>query len=78
MSAQKLSNRVQVGVRGMTCRACETRVTNAIQRVPGVQSASVNLDTGRVEIRFTDDVAISAIRRAVEDAGYEFNDEAQA
>ena len=34
-----------IGVGGMTCASCVTRVEKALGKVPGVQSASINLAT---------------------------------
>ena len=42
-------------IEGMTCAACASRVGRALQAVPGVTHAHVNLATERAEI--TGDVA---------------------
>ena len=66
-------------IRGMTCAACVSHVTDAISSVPGVESAEVSLATNSANINFagTDAVAIEggseifeAISAAVGDAGY--------
>jgi Cu+-exporting ATPase len=67
---------LDIGIGGMTCASCVGRVEKALQRVPGVQSAAVNLATESARIRFAEDAARSAsmealLRRAVRDAGYE-------
>ena len=36
---------LDIGIGGMTCASCVGRVEKALLRVPGVQSASVNLAT---------------------------------
>jgi Cu+-exporting ATPase len=36
---------ISVGIRGMTCAACVTRVERALLRQPGVEAATVNLAT---------------------------------
>ncbi|MEN6437772.1 MAG: heavy metal translocating P-type ATPase [Syntrophobacter sp.] len=60
-------------VGGMTCAACVRRVENALNSVEGVESASVNLATSRATILYTPRLADwSSIRRAIEDAGYEY------
>jgi heavy metal translocating P-type ATPase len=51
---------------GMTCASCSGRVERALQALPGVASASVNLATGRAEVTGSAraDAAISAVRAA--------------
>lgn len=63
---------VQIGVKGMTCASCVARVERALDRVEGVQDATVNLATERATVSF--DPAITAPTRlleSVEKAGYE-------
>ena len=67
---------LDIGIGGMTCASCVGRVEKALKRVPGVQSANVNLATESARIAFPADVAQAAqmealLRRAVRDAGYE-------
>jgi Cu+-exporting ATPase len=63
------ANTITLSVEGMTCAACVARVERSLARVPGVQSASVNLasETARVAYDGTD---MSALERAVAQAGY--------
>ena len=42
----------ELSVSGMTCGNCARHVTEAIQSVPGVHSASVNLDARRASVRW--------------------------
>ena len=42
--------RFDLGIDGMTCASCVARVERALQAVPGVREAAVNLATGRVRI----------------------------
>jgi len=60
-------------VKGMTCQNCARHVTEAIQSVPGVHSASVMLDIGRATVRWNPGAAqnVPAIIKAVQKAGYE-------
>ena len=55
---------------GMTCASCSGRVEKALLKVPGVESAAVNLATERATIRARADVSSSALQAAVEKAGY--------
>ena len=66
-------------IRGMTCAACVSHVTEAISSVPGVDSAEVSLATNTANVSFSDADATAlesggelfgAISAAVSDAGY--------
>jgi Cu+-exporting ATPase len=63
---------LDLGVGGMTCASCVSRVERALKKVPGVQSAAVNLATESARVTFSggDDMG-AVLRRAVRDAGYE-------
>jgi len=60
-------------VEGMTCGNCARHVTEAIQSVPGVQNAVVDLGGGRASIRWNSPAAAdeSAVIAAVKKAGYD-------
>ena len=56
-------------VTGMTCGHCVNSVTDEVGKVAGVDSVSVDLDSGHVTVSgegYTDD----QIRAAVDEAGY--------
>jgi P-type Cu+ transporter len=59
-------------VNGMNCQNCARHVTEAIQDVPGVRSATVLLETGRAGVRWNSGAEqnISAVIAAVKKAGY--------
>ncbi|HEX7469301.1 MAG TPA: cation-translocating P-type ATPase [Verrucomicrobiae bacterium] len=60
-------------VSGMTCGNCARHVTEAIQSVPGVRSASVVLEAGRASVRWAADAPanVPAVLSAIKAAGYE-------
>ncbi|MEY4027647.1 MAG: Copper-exporting P-type ATPase [Pseudomonadota bacterium] len=63
---------MDIGIGGMTCASCVARVEKALNKVPGVASASVNLATETARIVVTDPALTEArLRRVVRDAGYE-------
>jgi len=62
--------RIVIDVEGMTCASCVGRVERALQAVPGVKNAAVNLATERAEI-IGPDLDRSALVKAIEDAGYD-------
>ena len=55
---------------GMTCAACVNRVEGALQRVPGVTDASVNLATEQAHVSGRG-LTLEALQQAVEKAGYQ-------
>ena len=64
---------LDLGIEGMTCASCSLRVERALQKVPGVRQASVNLATESARVQF--DAGQSGelpalLRRAVREAGY--------
>ncbi|MBK6559050.1 MAG: copper-translocating P-type ATPase [Comamonadaceae bacterium] len=63
---------IDIGIGGMTCASCSSRVERALKKVPGVQEATVNLATESARITFAAGEQMEArLRRAVRDAGYE-------
>jgi P-type Cu+ transporter len=62
--------RLELGLEGMTCAACATRIERTLNRVPGVE-ASVNFATETATARFDPSVAdTEQLVAAVERAGY--------
>ncbi len=63
---------VDIGIGGMTCASCVSRVERALKKVPGVIDANVNLATESARVSFAPTPDMDArLRRAVRDAGYE-------
>jgi copper chaperone len=60
-----------VTVTGMSCGHCATSVREEIGEIPGVNAVDVDLATGTVTIGSDSVVETTAIRGAVEDAGYQ-------
>jgi copper chaperone len=59
----------QLNVTGMTCGHCQKAVKEALERVPGVESAQVDLKTGVATLEGSADLQV--LIRAVEDEGYQ-------
>ncbi len=67
-----LSQSYDIGIGGMTCASCVGRVEKALKKVPGVETASVNLATESAHVQVsTPDTSEGVLRRAIRDAGYE-------
>lgn len=58
-------------VTGMTCGHCVSSVTEEISEIPGVESVDVVLDSGAVTVTSSQPLEQSAVRAAVEEAGYQ-------
>ena len=68
-----MSASITIPVHGMTCAACQSRVQRALQRVEGVEDASVNLMMANAAVRFdpaatSPDRLVAAIRATGYDA----------
>ena len=60
-------------INGMTCASCVARVEKAINKVPGVQAASVNLSSERAQVSLDSASAptvAQAVIKAITQAGY--------
>ena len=70
--APEISSATELLVGGMNCNNCARHVTEAIQSVPGVRSATVILDAGRASVRWNSGAGqnVSAVIGAVQKAGY--------
>lgn len=72
-STPPVSTRLEVT--GMTCASCVTRVEHALERVPGVSSATVNLATAEAFVQ--GEATLDALTKAVRAAGYDIAEDAQ-
>jgi Cu+-exporting ATPase len=57
-------------IEGMTCASCVGRVERALQKMPGVVEASVNLATEAASVRSAPGIGLADLRVAIEKAGY--------
>jgi copper chaperone len=57
-------------VTGMTCGHCVASVTEEVQEIDGVEGVQVALETGAVTVTSAQPLDDSAVRAAVEEAGY--------
>ncbi len=60
---------IDLGVGGMTCDDCVVHVTEALESVPGVESAAVDLATRSAVVTARPDVGASALAAAVRATG---------
>jgi copper chaperone len=57
-------------VTGMTCGHCAASVTEEISEIEGVENVDVVVETGAVTVTSASPLDESAVRAAVEEAGY--------
>lgn len=63
---------IVLNVKGMSCGHCQAAVEGELGKLPGVESASVDLDGGTVKVSYAPDkVTVNQLKEAVEEAGYE-------
>jgi len=63
---------LNIGIGGMTCASCVSRVEKALKNVAGVSSATVNLATESARIKgMSSQIDDGQLRRAIREAGYE-------
>lgn len=58
-------------VEGMSCGHCKAAVERALKAVDGVENAMVDLSKKTAEVTLSKEVGDDALKKAVEDAGYE-------
>ena len=66
---------VKLSISDMTCASCVRRVEKAIEKVPGVSGAAVNLATERADVSFAGAPDVAAVAEAVRAAGYGVTEE---
>ena len=70
LPTEPAEEQVELGVSGMHCAACVTRVERAIRSVPGVVDAEVGLATESARVRFGGALDLEAVEEAVRGVGY--------
>jgi P-type Cu+ transporter len=73
----KTNEKTVISIEGMHCASCVLRVENSLKKLPGVESAAVNLATEQATVAFDPQACtLDNLYRAVEDAGYHARPEA--
>ncbi|WP_062328722.1 heavy-metal-associated domain-containing protein [Treponema endosymbiont of Eucomonympha sp.] len=57
-------------IEGMSCEHCVKHLTEALEGVAGVKSASVSLKKKRAEVKHGDEATLDALKAAVVSAGF--------
>jgi copper chaperone len=64
-------NTFTVAVSGMSCGHCASSVQDEVGLIPGVKAVDVDLSSGTVTIDSDSPLESTAIKNAVEEAGYQ-------
>lgn len=74
MSTQNIPNSsiLTLDIEGMTCASCVGRVEKALDKIPGVEAASVNLATEQAKVRLKadSDTSVAEVIAQVQKTGY--------
>lgn len=68
--AASSTHNISLSIKGMTCASCVRRIERALQAVPGVRDARVNLTTERAEVSVVDADVVEDLAHSIADAGY--------
>ncbi len=63
-------NDMTIRVENMTCASCVARVEKALEAVPGVNGAEVNLAAEKAVVHFAGEADLDAVQKALDKAGY--------
>jgi Cu+-exporting ATPase len=66
-----INKTVTLRIGGMTCIMCSKAIESALSRIDGITAVEVNHMSGEATVSHTG-VSLSAMKKAIEDAGYEF------
>lgn len=61
---------LQISVGGMTCANCVRHVTEALQEIPGVRKAVVDLSSATAQIESDREISRAEFAGALDEAGY--------
>ena len=72
ISEEENTMKETINVNGMMCMHCEMHVKKALEALDGVEAAAPDHNAAKVELTLTKAVNEDVLKKAVEDAGYEF------
>ncbi|MFN3910534.1 heavy metal translocating P-type ATPase [Hyphomonas sp.] len=63
-------SRLSLSVRGAKCGGCMSKIEGALNKLPGIDTARLNLSSGRLDVSWTGDLAPRQISETVSALGY--------
>lgn len=70
MRKVKLMKTVHYNVSGLASSESKTKVTNALDKIQGVQNTAVDLARGTIEVNFNEPATEGTIKSCIENTGY--------
>lgn len=70
LARQQAAHTMQYEVKGMHCASCANIIKRKIEKLPGVESATVNLATETAQINMTEHVQTTTMNDAISPLGY--------
>ena len=62
---------IELEVEGMSCASCSAKIEHTLRNLPGVESADVNLATGRATVNYSPSlIRLTEVKAAIEKIGY--------
>lgn len=67
-----IMDKTELGLKGMSCAACASRIEKALSKAPGVYKATVNLATETATVEYnSSETSLKNLIRVVKDTGYD-------
>jgi len=67
-----IMDKTELGLKGMSCAACASRIEKALSKAPGVYKATVNLATETAAVEYdSSETSLKNLIRVVKDTGYD-------
>ena len=59
-----------INVKGMHCNSCKLLIEDAVSEIKGIEKVSANFETGKVNVKYSDEKLMPKIKNAIEKEGY--------
>ncbi|RKX83000.1 MAG: heavy metal translocating P-type ATPase, partial [Spirochaetes bacterium] len=68
----------QLSIQGMTCSSCANAIEKSVSKIPGVETASVNLAVEKLSVSYDSEMTnLPDIIKTIEDTGYSASEPVQ-
>ncbi len=66
------NNKTIIGISGMSCSHCASRVENTLSKLPNIKKVKVDLSSNTATITSSKELDVQEVRNIIEDLGYNF------